>query len=84
MTIKKHPRFSKSARLTLQKRFYRILVREMRQCSLIDYSVESGPTISVIACNLKKQDMALVIGFGLVGSLKGFDEIREVWFLLKC
>lgn len=47
---------------------------------LIDDAVGSGATMNEVALKLKESGMITgsIIGFGLVGSFKGFDVIREV------
>ncbi len=47
---------------------------------LIDDAVGSGATMNETARKFKETDSGIqkVIGFGLVGSFKGFDVIREV------
>jgi predicted amidophosphoribosyltransferase len=46
---------------------------------LIDDAIGSGATLNETAMKLKETGMAKeVIGFAIVGSMKGFEVIREV------
>jgi hypothetical protein len=53
--------------------------RVYKKILLIDDAVGSGATINETACKIKFKKMAAVVmGFALVGSFKGFDVIQEV------